>query len=130
MEKLSLEVITPSGKVFGEEVISVTLPGSEGEFGVLPGHASLVSLLSSGVIDIDHGNGRVESIAVDWGYAEVGEDKVTVLVDDAVAIKGETEGDVAKALDAAKQLLREAQDSKMLLSAVEAKIEATARGLL
>lgn len=129
METLQLEIITPSGKIFDEAVESVTLPGSEGEFGVLPGHASLVSLLSAGVIDVAR-KGGVESVAVDWGYVEVTESKVTALVDGAVAIKGDTESEIASALDKAKQLLREAQDSNIILSAVEAKIEATARGRL
>ena len=130
METLKLEIITPSGKIFDGEVVSVTMPGSEGEFGVLPGHSSLVSLLTAGVIDIAMTEGRSESVAVDWGYAEVTEGRVTALVDGAVPIRGETEGEVGKALDAAKELLRQASDSNILLANVEAKIEATARGLL
>lgn len=130
MDTLRLEIITPSGKIFDDEIVSVTLPGSEGEFGVLPGHAALVSLLSAGVIDISKKNAELESVAVDWGYVEVGEDRVTALVDGAVAIKGETESEIASALSKAKELLREARDSNLILSAVEAKIEATARGRL
>ena len=130
MKTMQLEIITPSGVVFEGPIESVTLPGSEGEFGVLPGHASLVSLLTAGVIDIHGEAGNNESVAVDWGYAKVSSDKCVVLVDGAVAIRGETEGEIGKALDAAKQLLRDAQDSKVLLSAVEAKVEASARGLL
>ncbi|MDR2638671.1 MAG: F0F1 ATP synthase subunit epsilon [Helicobacteraceae bacterium] len=130
MSVLHLEVITPMGKVFVGEVKSVTLPGADGEFGVLPRHASLVSLLAAGVIDIQKEDDRVESIAIDAGYAEIAADKMIVLVDGAVAIKGESEGEVAKALDAAKQLLREAHDSRLLLSAVESKIETSARSQL
>jgi F-type H+-transporting ATPase subunit epsilon len=51
MDTIKLEITTPAGRVFASNVKEVTLPGSEGEFGVLPGHASLVSLLSAGVID-------------------------------------------------------------------------------
>jgi F-type H+-transporting ATPase subunit epsilon len=130
MDTIKLEIITPSGKIFSEDVVAVTLPGSEGEFGVLPGHASLVSLLSAGVIEVEIQNKTVESVAVDWGYVEVTEGRVTALVDGAVAIKGDTESQIAESLSKAKQLLREAQDSSLILSAVEAKIEATARGSL
>jgi len=130
METMRLEIITPSGKIFDDEIASVTLPGSEGEFGVLPGHAALVSLLAAGVVDIVKENNEAESVAVDWGYVEVGEGRVTALVDGAVAIRGETESEIADALSKAKELLREAQDSNVVLSAVEAKIEATARGRL
>ena len=52
MEKLFLEIVTPEGRVFSGEVKSVQLPGSEGELGVLPRHAALVTLLRSGVIEI------------------------------------------------------------------------------
>ncbi len=130
MSTLNLEVITPVGRVFAGEVDSITLPGSDGEFGVLPGHASVVSLLTAGVIDIVRQEKEDESIAIDWGYAQIAADKVIVLVDGAVAIRGSDESEVGKALDAAKQLLRDAQDSSMLLSTVEARIEASARSLL
>jgi len=130
MDTIKLEIITPSGKIFSGDVQSVLLPGSEGEFGVLPGHSSLVSLLSAGVIDIQKNSSVVESVAVDWGYVEVNESRVTALVDGAVAIRGDTESDIAAALDKAKQLLKDAKDSNLILSVVEAKIEASARGRL
>lgn len=130
MNLLNLEVITPMGRVFAGDVKSITLPGAEGEFGVLPEHASLVSLLSAGVIDIIKSDEKLESIAIDWGYAQIAANKVIVLVDGAVAIRGSDESEVGKSLDAAKQLLRDAQDSRTLLSTVEARIEASARSLL
>lgn len=127
MAQIHLEVITPLGRVFTADVKSVTLPGAEGEFGVLPEHSSLLSLLSAGVIDIVKQDETTESIAIDWGYAQVSSNNITVLVDGAVAIKGDSDSEMGRALDAAKQLLRDAQDSRVLLSAVEARIEASAR---
>ena len=53
MDTLKLEIVTPEGQIFSDDIKDVTLPGSEGEFGVYPGHASLVSLLQAGVIDIE-----------------------------------------------------------------------------
>ena len=129
MSVLHLEVITPLGKVFVGDVKTVTLPGADGEFGVLPHHASLVTPLHAGVIDITKTNDSVESIAIDNGFAEVAANQMIVLVNGAVAIKGENEGDIAKALDSAKQLLREAHDSSILLSAVETRIDASARSM-
>lgn len=130
MSVLHLEVITPLGKVFDGNVKTVTLPGADGEFGVLPQHASLVSLLVAGVIDITNLDDKTESIAVDGGYAEIAANKMIVLVDGAVAIRGENEGEIAKALDSAKSLLRNAHDSHILLSAVETRIDASARNLI
>jgi F-type H+-transporting ATPase subunit epsilon len=130
MDTIKLEITTPAGRIFASNVKEVTLPGSEGEFGVLPGHASLVSLLSAGVIELLNNNGKKESVAIDWGYVEVTERSVTVLADGAVAIAGDTDSKLAESLAKAKQLLKEAGDSNFLLASTEAKIEATARGAL
>ncbi|WP_345986304.1 ATP synthase F1 subunit epsilon [Sulfurimonas sp. HSL-1656] len=130
MDTFKLEVITPNGLIFDNEAVEVTLPGEEGEFGVLPRHASLTTLLKAGVIDIVTTDKRTESIVVNWGVVQVTEDKVTVLVDGAVAIRGEGESEVAKVLEDAKKLLSDVSDSKMALASVSAKIESAAHKLL
>jgi F-type H+-transporting ATPase subunit epsilon len=128
METLHLSIITPAnGKIFEGDISSVTFPGSEGEFGVLAGHASLVSLLTAGVIELEKADKTKESVAVDWGYVEIGENCACALVDGAVAITGDSESEIAKAIDSAKKLIREASDSDVLLAASEAKIEASAK---
>ncbi len=130
METLNLEILTPNGLIFDGQAASVTLPGEEGEFGVLPHHASLTTLLSAGVIDIEKEDKSSESIVVNWGVVQVDEKKVVVLVDGAVAIRGESEGDVAKALDDAKTLLHDVSDSNVAIAAVSAKIESAAHRLI
>jgi F-type H+-transporting ATPase subunit epsilon len=130
METMKLEILTPSGSIYDGQAVSVTLPGEEGEFGVLPHHASLTTLLSAGVIDIEKEDKSVESVVVNWGVVQVDEEKVVVLVDGAVAIRGESEGDVAKALDAAKTLINDVADSKMALASVSAKIETAASKII
>jgi F-type H+-transporting ATPase subunit epsilon len=130
METLNLEILTPNGPIYTGPAISVTLPGEEGEFGVLAHHASLTTLLSAGVIDIEKEDKTTESIVVNWGVVQVDEEKVVVLVDGAVAIRGESEGEVAKALDDAKTLLRDVSDSNVAIAAVSAKIESAAHKLV
>ncbi len=73
METLKLEVITPSGAIYDGSAVSVTLPGDEGEFGVLPHHATLTTLLKAGVIDIEKEDKTVESVVVNWGVVQVDE---------------------------------------------------------
>ncbi len=123
METLRLEIVTPEGQIFANNVKSVTLPGSEGEFGVLPHHASLVSLLKTGVIDIELTNGEHEIVAVDWGHAEIDETKVTILADGAVAIVGENESEIAKSIESAKKLIDSMSDSDVAIAMAEAKID-------
>jgi F-type H+-transporting ATPase subunit epsilon len=130
MNTLKLDIVTPEGRVFSKDVVSVTLPGKEGEFGVLPGHSSLVSLLSCGVIEIEKINGNKDSILINWGYAKVDEHSVDVLVDGAVAIKGKDENELVKAIDEAKKLVNDISDSSVMIALVEAKIESIAKSSL
>ncbi len=122
MELFKLEIVTPTGVIFDNEVKQVTLPGAEGEFGVLPRHAALVSLLETGVIVIDKADGSEVAVAVNSGYVKVEEEKTTCIVDGAVAISG-GDSDLAKALEEAKKLLESAQASNTVIAAAVSKIE-------
>lgn len=130
MNTLQLEIVTPSGPIFDGAVTSVTLPGEEGEFGVLPHHASLTTLLSAGVIDFVKEDKTTESVVVNWGHVQVDENKVIVLADGAVAIRGDSESDIAKALAEAKELVAAASDNSAAIAAVSAKLETAAQNLI
>jgi len=81
-DRITLEVATPSRLVVSEVVDEVVVPGIEGYFGVLPGHAPLLSTL--GIGELTYRNGRDEShLAIAGGFAEVRNDKVIVLADSA-----------------------------------------------
>ena len=124
MNTLKLEIVTPEGQIFSNNVKSVTLPGSEGEFGVLPNHASLVTLLNAGIIDIELGYGNHDVVAINWGHVKVDENSVTVLADGAVSIGGSSESEIAKSLDAAKELLKSIGDSDIAIAIATSRIEA------
>jgi len=79
-EKIKLDIVTPDGLVAEDEVDEITAPGSEGEFGVVPGHAPFLTTLKIGMLTTKTG-GETANYFVNWGYAEVGPDKVTVLAD-------------------------------------------------
>ena len=130
MDKLKLEILTPNGEIFNGEAVSVTLPGEEGEFGVLPHHASLSTLLEAGVIDIEKEDKSVESILINWGVVQVDEAKIIVLVEGAVAIRGDNESSIATALEEAKQLINDIADANPAIASVSAKIETAAQRLL
>ena len=80
-EKLSLEVVTPFRTVLNEDVDSVTLPGIEGELGILPEHVPLLTILDTGVMSYVNGSGNTQAIAVHWGYAQVDGNNVRVLAE-------------------------------------------------
>jgi len=129
MATMKCEIITPNGEIFSDDIASITLPGSEGEFGVLPHHASLVTLLSSGVIEIEKEDKSKELVAIDWGHAKVDEGKVTILAEGAVAISG-SGSDVAQALAQAKELVNSMSDSDVAIATATAKLESAAKGNL
>ena len=79
---IKLEIVTPERLVFDETVDGVTLPGSEGELGVLPHHAPLVSTLGVGELRIREGANE-EWFAIVGGFVQVRPDKVVVMAETA-----------------------------------------------
>ena len=96
-ETLRLEIVSPDKKVLSEDVDEVVAPGSEGQFGVLPGHLAFLTTLDVGELAYRKG-GTTTYVFVNEGYAEVSDDKVTILAESAERAE---EIDVARA-EAAK----------------------------
>ena len=124
---LNLSITTPQGNIFDGEVSYVNLPGSEGDFEVHPKHASLLSLLDAGIIDIKKVDGSKDGIVIDWGYVKVEEQSVTVLVDHAVSLAGSSDSEISKHLDEAKGLLDSAQSSSVDISTLRVRVEKVAQ---
>jgi F-type H+-transporting ATPase subunit epsilon len=76
--KLTLEIVTPDRALLREEVDEVVVPGSQGEFGVLPGHTPLLSTLKIGELWYRQGQEK-HYLAIAFGFVEVLPDRVTVL---------------------------------------------------
>ena len=79
-EQIQLEVVTPERRVLAEAVDSVTVPGMNGELGILPGHTPLISQLQTGVLSYSKG-GATERLHVSGGFVEVNADRVSVLAE-------------------------------------------------
>ena len=102
------ELVSPERLLFSGDVTQVDAPGSEGDFGVLAGHAPLVAMLRPGVLKIFEG-GKEERIVVFGGFAEVSPAGMTVLADEAVRA---SDLDTAKLAAAIKDAEEDAADSK------------------
>ena len=109
------ELVTPERLALSEDVGQVVVPGVEGDFTVLPGHAAVISALRPGIIDVTLPDARKTRIYVKGGFAEVDADHLTVLAEraldvemmDAATIADElatAEADLASATDDAGQL--------------------------
>ncbi len=83
-ERVQFELVTPELLVLSEMVEMVVVPGTEGNFGVLPGHAPLISTIRPGTIDIYEGQTITRQIFIVGGIAEVTPERCTVLADEAV----------------------------------------------
>jgi F-type H+-transporting ATPase subunit epsilon len=81
---LHLQVVTPERKLVETDADEIQLPGSEGYLGVLPGHTPLITLLKTGVLSYRSG-GAAEALALSAGFAEISNDRVSVLADSAEA---------------------------------------------
>jgi F-type H+-transporting ATPase subunit epsilon len=79
---LHLEIVTPEKVIISQDVDTVVAPGSEGEFGILPGHIPFLSGIVPGVLRFEF-QGTTASMSVTTGFAEISADKVSILVDSA-----------------------------------------------
>ena len=83
---LHFELVTPASLVLSEDVYMVVVPGTEGEFGVLEGHAPFMSTIRDGAVQVYRTQGGApENIEVRGGFAEVSEAGLTVLAEQVIA---------------------------------------------
>ena len=110
-QKLTLELVTPAQQVLSETVDEITAPGSMGQFGVLPGHTPMLTTLDVGELSYRK-NQETFYVAVNWGYVEIEEDRVIILVETA-----EIEDEID--LERAKAALGRAEEALAEMSAEE-----------
>ena len=98
-ERVEFELVSPERLILSEPVEMVVVPGVEGDFGVLPGHAPMISTVRPGVISIHQGGTVRTRIFVAGGFAEVTPERCTVLAESAVPLaeidRAEVEGQIA-----------------------------------
>lgn len=100
-DKVNFELVSPERLLVSDAFDMVVIPGGDGDFGVLPDHAPLLSTIRPGIIDVHEGNSIAHRIFVGGGFAEVLPDRCTVLAEDAVMVadidRAQVEADLAEA---------------------------------
>lgn len=119
---IQVEIVAPDKNLFSGEVDIVTIPGRDGQLGIMGGHAPLISTLDIGEITLNV-NGDMEYVAVSGGVVEVRPDKVTILAESAEAAGEIDEQRAREALERARKSLEEtppseAQHREAMLTAV------------
>ena len=85
-DKIAFDLVSPERLLLSENAEMVTIPGSEGEMGVMAGHMSLITTLKPGVIDVRIVHGQHDKFFVSGGFAEVTATKITVLAEEAIPL--------------------------------------------
>lgn len=85
-ETIHFDLVSPERQLLSEDVDMVTLPGADGYFGVLPGHAPTISSLKPGLIEVKMGSGPPMKLFVRGGFAEVDDRRVVVLAEEAIPL--------------------------------------------
>ncbi|HEY5598173.1 MAG TPA: F0F1 ATP synthase subunit epsilon [Kiloniellales bacterium] len=116
-ERVEFELVSPERLVLSEAVEMVVVPGTEGEFGVLPLHAPLISALRPGVIRVYEKGAVTERIFVSGGFAEVTPARCTVLADQAVPVAEIDRPATEEELKAAREDLADAKSDEERLDA-------------
>jgi F-type H+-transporting ATPase subunit epsilon len=114
-DTIKLEIVTPQATVYSEDVDMVTLPGVEGQMGILPHHVRLMTQLVPGEL-IVRKNGQVRFLAVGQGLVEVTGDRVAIVTDMAVATENIDEAKAEEARQRAAARLREKISSAQVAS--------------
>ncbi len=131
-DKLKFELIAPERLLMSADVHQVTVPGTEGRFGVLAGHAPIMSSLKPGVVDVEVDERNRSQIFVRGGFAEVTSDGLTILAAEAIAAEDldaealaqqikDAEEDVADAKDAASR--QKAQETLDHLREIQTELD-------
>jgi F-type H+-transporting ATPase subunit epsilon len=110
-ETFQLEFITPESRYYSGQVSMVEVPGTMGDFGVLPGHAPLVSTIRPGVVSVHVTSSETNKIFVVGGIAEINASKCTILAEKVIDIGGMTVMDAQARLNAARSKLENTFDA-------------------
>ncbi len=100
--KIELEVVTPAKLLLSVVADMVVVPGAEGDFGVLPGHAPMISTVRAGTVNVYEDDKIVASLFVEGGFAEVTAGRCTVLAENAQMVTDIDHASAEKRLAAAR----------------------------
>ena len=132
-DKVNFELVSPERLLVSDQYDMVVIPGGDGDFGVLPQHAPLISTIRPGVIDIHDGGQITHRVFVGGGFAEVLPDRCTVLAQEAVMVGDIDRSAAEERLRAAELEVRDAETegersrAEGRVAVLQAMIEASAR---
>ena len=119
-DKLKFELVSPERLIQSSDVEMVVVPGTEGDFGVLPGHAPLIATIRAGLIEVHDEGKPVARLFVRGGFAEVTPAGLTVLADEAMPLADLDRAGIESRVRAAEEAVSAARDDAARLKAERA----------
>lgn len=126
-DTVKFELVSPERLLFSADVESVVVPGTEGDFGVLPGHTRLISTVRPGVISVFQDGKVTDRIFVEAGFAEVTGTGCTVLAEHAVPVAEIQREQAQQAIQDAREDVEDAKDDEARKEALKTLEVAEAR---
>ena len=109
---LHFELVSPERLLMSADVAMVTIPGVEGDMGIMPGHAPVLSTLRPGVVTVTHDGGKSDRIFVRGGFAEVNSMGLSILAEVAVPVAELNPESLAQQIKDASEDVADAQDDE------------------
>ncbi|MEQ8639271.1 MAG: F0F1 ATP synthase subunit epsilon [Alphaproteobacteria bacterium] len=126
-DTFTFELVSPDRLLLSEQVEMVVVPGEEGDFGVLPGHAPVISAMRPGLIAVYDGGQVSRRLFVSGGFAEVSDNRLTVLAQEADSLEDLDRGVIEQRLKELREDLADSTDEREMRAATAAIAAAEAR---
>ena len=122
--KINFDFVSPEASIVSSEVDMVLIPGIDGDAGILPDHAPFMTTLRQGIVEVTFEQGNVKKYLVEGGFADITQDKMTILAETSLNLS-DTDSKVLKSeLDIINEKLASAEeDEKVLLDQRKSLIE-------
>ena len=122
--KINFDFVSPEASIVSSEVDMVLIPGIDGDAGILPDHSPLMTTLRQGIVEVTFEQGNVKKYLVEGGFADITQDKMTILAETSLNLS-DTDSKVLKSeLDIINEKLASAEeDEKVLLDERKSLIE-------
>lgn len=112
MAQFAFELVSPERRLIAAQVDAVIVPGTEGEFTVLAGHAPFMSTLKPGIISVE-ADGKTDKVMVYGGFAEVNPEGLTILAEKAINLADVDREALQREIDALIETLKDAVDDQV-----------------
>ncbi len=111
-DKVAFELVSPDRLLMSVEADAVAMPGMEGDFGVMPGHAPIISALRAGIIEVEGTTDSPDRIYIAGGFAEIAADRLIVLAEEAVVVSDLDRANLEQRIQEANEELAAAEEGE------------------